>query len=75
MFAGEKEVNNETTQLISFRNDGAKHVQDLKAVIACEQGMTTMSDKLKWLFLKIKGVISDVEDRVREGTKIGRSDR
>lgn len=63
MFSGEKEIDEETQKLVAYRCDSEKTLQALKGVVACESGVTCkMGDKLRWILLKMKGAIKDVED-------------
>ena len=64
MFSGDKEVDEETQRLVTFRSDSEKVLQLLKGVIACENGVTCkMAAKLRWILVKMKGAIKDIEDR------------
>ena len=64
MFSGDKEVDGETQKLAAFRSDSEKVLQLVKGVIACENGVTCqMAEKLRWILVKMKGAIKDIEDR------------
>ena len=60
MFTGDKQVEQETKQLVAFRDSLSAKVPAINAVMACEPAVKS-NKNLHWSLIKVKGVSKDIE--------------